>query len=141
MERIWPIALVVLANTLYQVCAKAVPADMHPFASLSVTYGVGMAASLLLFFLTQKDGGLVSELGKLNWGPIVLGLVVVALELGFLYVYRAGWAISTAQVVQSAVLAVALLLVGRIFYGEPVTWNKLVGIAAVLLGLVFINLK
>ncbi len=38
---IWPIALVVISNTLYQVCAKSVPEGMNPLASLTVTYLVG----------------------------------------------------------------------------------------------------
>lgn len=30
---IWPLVLVVLSNTVYQVCAKEVPDKMNPFAS------------------------------------------------------------------------------------------------------------
>lgn len=47
----WPIALVVLSNTVYQICAKSVPEKMNPFASLTVTYLTGAAVSLLLFLL------------------------------------------------------------------------------------------
>ena len=35
---VWPIALVVFSNTLYQICAKEVPAGMNAFASLTVTW-------------------------------------------------------------------------------------------------------
>lgn len=31
---IWPLLLVVLSNTFYQICAKSVPEKMNPFASL-----------------------------------------------------------------------------------------------------------
>ena len=34
---IWPVVLVVLANTMYQICAKAVPGNISPFAALTVT--------------------------------------------------------------------------------------------------------
>lgn len=47
---------------------------------------------------------------------------------------------STASIVQSAFLAVALIAVGYFLYHEPVTWNKIVGIALCLGGLAFINL-
>ena len=43
---VWPMALEVLSNTAYQICAKSVPEGMNPFASLTVTYLVGAAASL-----------------------------------------------------------------------------------------------
>ena len=46
---IWPIALAVFANTLYQICAKSVPSDLDPFASLTVTYLVGALASFILY--------------------------------------------------------------------------------------------
>ena len=37
LSYIWPIALVVLANTFYQICAKATPEAMNPLAALTVT--------------------------------------------------------------------------------------------------------
>ena len=137
---IWPVALVILSNIVYQICAKSVPEGMNQFASLTVTYLVGAAASITLYFFSDgRNGSLFSEIGKTNWAPVVLGIVIVGLEVGFVYAYRAGWQVSMASIVQSAVLAVALIFVGRLLYKEPLTWNKLVGIAACLAGLVFIN--
>ena len=46
-----------------------------------------------------------------------------------------------ASVVQSAFLAVALVIVGFLLYHEALTWNKLLGVAICLIGLVFINLR
>ena len=40
---IWPIALVVLSNTLYQITAKSVPEGMTPLASLTVPYLIAPA--------------------------------------------------------------------------------------------------
>lgn len=39
---VWPILLVVLSNVVYRICAKAVPDGVDPFASLTVTYIVGL---------------------------------------------------------------------------------------------------
>ena len=49
---VWPIVLVVLSNTMYQICTKSVPSDMNPFASLSVTYLVGGIGKSGLIFRT-----------------------------------------------------------------------------------------
>ena len=136
---IWPIALVVLSNILYQICAKSVPQSMDPLASLTITYLVGAAMSGALFFALNRGGNLVHEYGKLNWAPVVLGFVVVGLEVGWIYAYKAGWKVSTAFIVQSAFLALVLLLVGYFLYHETLTWNKLVGVALCMIGLVFIN--
>ena len=138
---IWPIALVVLSNTAYQICAKSVPEKMNPFASLTVTYLVGALASAILYFALGTGGNLIKEYGKLNWAPFVLGIVIVGLEVGWIYAYQAGWQVSTGFIVQSAFLAAALLLVGYFLYHEALTWNKLVGVAICLIGLVFINYK
>ena len=138
---VWPIALVVLSNVVYQICAKSVPERMNPFASLTVTYLVGALASVVLFFALGSGGNLAKEYTKLNWAPFVLGIVIVGLEAGWIYAYKAGWQVSTGFIVQSSFLAAALLLVGYFIYHEALTWNKLVGVAICLIGLVFINLK
>ena len=138
---VWPIALVVLSNVVYQICAKSVPKGIDPFASLTVTYLIGAAASAILYFLLNRGGNLIREYGKLNWAPIILGIVIVGLEAGWLYAYKAGWQVSTGFIVQSAFLAVVLIFVGYLLYHEALTWNKLVGVAVCLAGLVFINLK
>ena len=138
---IWPIALVVLSNVVYQICAKSVPEGMNPMASLTVTYLVGAAASGVLYFVLDHDGSLLREYSKLNWAPFVLGIVIVGLEAGWIYAYKAGWQVSTGFIVQSAFLAAVLVFVGYLLYHEALTWNKLVGVAVCLIGLVFINWK
>ena len=137
---VWPIALVVLSNVVYQICAKSAPGDMDPLASLTVTYLVGALASGALYFLLHRGGNLFREYRALNWAPFVLGVVIVGLEVGFIYAYRAGWQVSRAQIVQSSVLAVCLVFVGALLYREHITWTKLAGVAICLVGLVFLNL-
>ena len=141
MSYIWPMALLIASNTVYQICAKSVPKEINPFASLVVTYLVGAAASAVLYYVLGSDGNLMKEYGKMNWAPVVLGIVIVGLEAGWIYAYKAGWQVSTGFIVQSAFLAMSLLLVGFFLFHESLTWNKLVGVAICLIGLVFINLK
>ena len=138
---VWPVALVVLSNVVYQICAKSVPEGMNPFASLTVTYLVGAVASGVLYFVLDHNGSLLREYGKLNWAPFVLGIVIVGLEAGWIYAYKAGWQVSTGFIVQSAFLAAVLVFVGYLLYREALTWNKLVGVAVCLVGLMFINWK
>lgn len=141
MSYIWPMALLIASNTVYQICAKSVPKEINPFASLVVTYLVGAVASAVLYYVLGSDGNLIKEYGKMNWAPVVLGIVIVGLEAGWIYAYKAGWQVSTGFIVQSAFLAMSLLLVGFFLFHESLTWNKLVGVAICLIGLVFINLR
>ncbi|MBP5179786.1 MAG: EamA family transporter [Clostridiales bacterium] len=138
---IWPLALVILSNVFYQICTKSVPKDMNPFASVTVTYLVGALVSIILYFAFGEDKNLIKEMTKLNWAPFVLGLVIVGLEAGWIYAYKAGWQVSVGFIVQSSVLAVILLAVGYFAYNEALTWNKIVGVIVCLIGLVFLNLK
>lgn len=138
---IWPLGLVVLSNVFYQICAKSVPDKMNPLASLTITYLVGAIMSLVLYYALNQGGNIIKEYQKVNWAPFVLGLVIVGLEVGFIYAYKAGWPVSTAQIVQAAVLAVILIAVGYVLYREPITWNKIVGIVVCLAGLGLINMK
>lgn len=138
---VWPLGLVVLSNVFYQICAKAVPEKMNPFASLTITYVIGAIASLIMFFVLNKGGNIIQEYQQTNWAPFVLGLVIVGLEVGYIYAYKAGWPVSVAQIVQAAVLAVILIFVGYMLYKEAITWNKIVGIIVCLAGLGLINMK
>lgn len=138
---IWPIALVVISNTLYQVCAKSVPEGMNPLASLTVTYLIGAAVSCVMYFLLNRDANLFREIRLTNWAPVVMGIVVVGLEVGFIYAFRAGWQVSMTQIVTSALVAVILIFVGHLLYREAITWNKITGIIICLAGLVLINWK
>ena len=139
VSMIWPIALVVLSNIIYQVCAKSVPKEMNTMATMTITYLVGAACSAVVFFLTNKDSNLLQEFKKLNFAPFLLGISVVGLEVGLIYAYKNGWAVSTASIVQSAFLSVALIIVGALLYHETITASKVIGILICLVGLYFIN--
>lgn len=138
---VWPLGLAVLSNVFYQICAKSLPENVDPLASLTVTYAVGAVSSFVLYFLLNRDANILAEYSRLNWAPFLLGVVIVGLEVGFLLAYRAGWPVSTAQIVQSAVLGVILIFVGRALYSEAITWNKIAGVLICLCGLGLINMK
>jgi drug/metabolite transporter (DMT)-like permease len=135
LSYIWPIALVIFSNTVYQVCAKAMPTSINPLASLTVTYATGAVASGALYFALNR------EYTQLNWVPFVFGIALVGLEAGYIYAYKAGWQVSTAATVQSSFLAVSLLIAGFVLYREPISANKVLGLLICMVGLYFINKK
>ena len=139
MSMVWPIVLVVFSNIIYQICAKEVPKDMNAMASMTITYFVGAVCSAIMYFVMNKNGNLLQEYMKTNWSPFFLGVSVVGLEVGFIYAYKNGWAVSTASIIQSVFLAVALIIVGAVLYHEEITANKVIGIVICLIGLYFIN--
>ena len=126
---------------LHQICTKGVPENMNPFASLIITYLVGVAVAFIMFLILGDSRDILTELKKANWTSFVLGIVLVGLEVGFIYAYKAGWKVSAAQIVTSSILGVILIIVGYVGYKEAITWNKIVGDIVCLAGLGLINLK
>lgn len=136
---VWPIALIVLANVFYNICSKETPAAIDPFAALTVTYAVGAAVSAVMYFALHRGGDLLREYRNLNWSSLVLGLAVVGLEAGSIYMYKAGWNVSSGQLVYSILLSLCLVLIGAVVYREPIGASKIAGIGVCLFGLFLIG--
>ena len=81
------------------------------------------------------------DLKHLNWTSPVLGLCLIGLEAGYIYLYRVGWQISVGSIVGNILLALILLAIGILFYNETISLKQIIGILFCVLGLVFINLK
>ena len=135
----WPILLAVFSDIFYQICAKSTPASLNPFASLTITYLVGAAVSTVIFFLTSGGGNLLAAWNAINWSTFVLGLAIVGLAAGAIYMYKVGWAVNTGYIVKAILLAIALIAVGYFLYKESFSMNKALGIVACLVGLYLIN--
>lgn len=137
---IWPKLVVILSNTFYNVCMKSMPSDVNPFGALMVTYLVATIISAIIFLYMVGPSNVVGEISKINWVSVILALAIVGLEVGYVFVYRAGWTISTASVVANIGLACVLIVLGYFLYRENVSINQIVGIVVCMFGLVLINL-
>ena len=105
-----------------------------------ITYLVAAIISAIIFVYVVGPSNVGVEISKINWTSIVLALAIVGLEVGYVFVYRAGWTVSTATVVANIGLACVLILVGYFLYKENVSINQIVGIIVCMFGLVLINL-
>ena len=95
--------------------------------------------SLALFFTIGNGEPVSQQLAGINWAPFVLGLSVVGLEVGAIFMYKAGWEVSVGNIVQAIFVAIALLIVGVLIYKEALTATKVAGIAACLVGIFLLN--
>ena len=136
---IWPILLVIGANTFYNISAKSTPDGINAFASLSITYLVATVLSVIMFFVTGSQKNLLAEISKANWTSFVLGIAVVALEFGYINIYRAGWKIGIASLVANIGLACVLLALGLLLYKESMSLRQVVGMIVCLIGLFLIS--
>ncbi|RCX18768.1 EamA-like transporter family protein [Anaerobacterium chartisolvens] len=136
---IWPIFVVVAANTVYNICAKSTPAGVQPFASLAVTYLTAAFLSVLLFFATSGSKDIVAEARKIDWTSLVFGCSIVALEFGYIYIYRVGWKVSTGSLIANVCLACVLLVIGIVLYKESITLRQIAGMVLCIAGIFMIS--
>lgn len=135
-----PITVAVLANVFYHVASKSIPAEQNAFMGLVVNYATALIASAILFFLTPHEKILI-EAAKSNWACILMGLSITGVEVAFVMIYRADGELSTASLIVNILLALAMLIVGGIFYHEQISMQKIFGVALCIAGVIMLSLK
>ena len=138
---IWPLLIVVLSNTFYNICTKSTPSNVNAFGTLMLTYITAAIITGAIFLFLVKPENAIIELSKVNWTSIVLGIAIVGLELGYIFMYRGGGKVSSGALVANICLAIALLIVGALLYGENITLKQVLGIFICIAGLFLINLS
>ena len=138
----WPLCLLIASNLLYQSCAKCSSRTAHPFVILTVVYLIAAAGSFALFLLLGRDtGSLAHQLRELNWANYLLGLAIIGLEGGFLYLYRTGWNVSVGPICSYTGVALGLLVLGALCFGEHITLRQVAGTLLALGGIALISWK
>lgn len=135
----WPLLLVVLSSVGYQVGLKEVSGIGDPMISLMVTYLAASAVSFVIYFFQSlgKESFLRGVL-SVNVSAMGLGLAIVGIEVGTLFMYRAGWAVNVAFVVANSLIVAALMLTGFLLYKENLTLRQLIGVGISLAGILCI---
>ncbi len=78
-----------------------------------------------------------TEIKKLNWASIGLGIAVVGIEFGFLLVYKSGWNLGIANVIASLLLVSVAIYI----FKDKIFWINISGILVCLIGLAMLNWK
>lgn len=133
-----PLVMVICCNLGYHLLSKSLPSNINPFIGLSATYGVAFLGSLLLFAIT-KVTIYSNQKVNINMYNLLLGIVIIGVEGGYMLMYRAGWEVSKASVVANIVLAILLLFIGAIVFHESVAVKKIAGIILCVLGIALIK--
>lgn len=138
----WPLLLVVASSVGYQVGMKEVSDIGDPMASLLVTYLAASVVSfviyLIYFFQSLGKESFLRGAFSVNLSAIGMGLAIVGIEMGTLFMYRAGWAVNVAFVVSNSLIVAALMLTGFLIYKEKLTLRQLIGVGISLAGILCI---
>lgn len=137
---LWPVAMIVASNIAYNLLTRATPQGVNPYFSLLGTYLVSAAAAAGMYLLTRQGTTAAENFRQMDWTSWALGLALVGLETGYIYLYRAGWKLSLGSLVANITLAVILLLIGLVVFRETITLRQWAGVALCVGGLLLLNL-
>lgn len=134
-----PVIIVIIANVTYDICAKSIPEKLNHFAGLVVTYSCLAVFSFIAFLVTADGASIVAEISDINWAVVLYGIASVGLETGYILLFRAGWNLSLGGLVCNILLALSMILVGLLLFGEALTVKQFAGIILCIAGLLVIN--
>ncbi|MEZ4376689.1 MAG: hypothetical protein R3B35_00230 [Gemmatimonadales bacterium] len=129
------ILLVIAGNVIYHLGQRAIPRDADPVVATLGAYVVAIVVTLVTVPFLAAEGAVRGGWRALNASTLAVGAGIVAIELGFLLAYRAGWRLSTASITANATVALVLVGVGAVVYREALTPGRLTGIGLCVVGL------
>lgn len=107
--------------------------------ALTIAYLTSLAAVLLLSFILPGNESALAEIKRANWAMFAVGLGAAAIEVGFLFAYRTGWNISSANLFVNIAIALIVIPIGLAFFKEHLTAWKLAGIGFCIVGLILLS--
>ncbi|WP_295619468.1 EamA family transporter [uncultured Methanobrevibacter sp.] len=139
-EMLWPFLVVVISSTFYNICAKSTPSNVNAFGALMITYFTATLLTGIIFLAIVKPENAVAELSKINWTSFLFAVAIVGLEVGYIFMYRAGWNVSSGPLIANICIAISLIFVGAILFSENISIKQVLGIFVCIIGLVLINI-
>jgi drug/metabolite transporter (DMT)-like permease len=136
-----PVVVAVAANVLYHLAQKSINSNLNPIVALVATYLVALIACGIAYLFLPSKEGLTVGLRSIGWAPILLGVAVVGVEIGYLWAYRSGWNLSSTALLVSIAVTVALVPIGLLAFHERLTYQKIIGLVLGLASIVLLGTK
>jgi uncharacterized membrane protein len=138
MQFAW-LSLAVTCTVGYHLVLKLTPAGVNPLLSLMMTYALVTALFGAALLAAPGDFAWRQELRELNWTALALAVVIVGLDLGFLFLYRSGYAVSLGALVTQSAAAMLLLFIGVAVFRERLSLANAIGLVLCMAGLWLVN--
>ena len=143
-----PLVMVVVGSLLYHLAQKSVPEGTPPLLVVGLAYLVGLVLCGIGHALFREEAprgdsilAIWSELGRMSVWKAAVGIGVAAflIEIGYLLTYRVGWDLGLASVLANLAIAILLLPLGALFFGERITLRTVVGVVCCLVGFLLLT--
>ena len=119
-----PFLVVVTGNSFYHFLSKSISQYLNPFLGLTVTYGFAFLLSIGLYLFTRTDNFSI-EISKLNWVNFAMGAAVLAIESGWIILYRSGCDISKGSLFANICISTVLFLLGFFLLSRKYHYKKI----------------
>ena len=127
-------AITIASLALYQICIKAIPTGLNPLSALVTFYVTALVCTLIAIGFAPIDAPRWS-LAEFSWAAAAVGIAIVGIELGYLFMYRSGWQLAAAPLVVMGGAAVLLTLIDFLVFRQQWSPRYGLGILICLLGL------
>lgn len=139
LQMLWPVLLIAFSNAFYHGISKSIPGKSNALFTLVFTYSAAAVTSMILFLADRTRSSVSAEFSKISPYSLLLGIVVVGLEFGSIYIYRTGWKISQGSLVAHVLSSIVLLFVGLLLYKESISIRQIIGTVVCLAGIILIT--
>ena len=133
-------AVVIVSIVAYQICMKLVPHGVNPVSALLTFYVSALACTLIAAPIFKLQEGMFS-VSEFTWPAVLVGIAIVGIEFGYLYMYRSGWTLSAAPLIGMGSAAVILAVVGFLFFQDGFSIRHAAGVVLCLSGLYLLSSK
>ncbi|MGZ4816909.1 MAG: EamA family transporter [Terriglobales bacterium] len=137
MNEAVPVLFIITGGVLYHVAQKSTPRGVDPFLSLFLSFGLAALACLAIAATRGHAAG--AQFRSINWTAFVLAGSLVGIESGYLIGYRNGLKINITSFACNTMIAVVLLFLGALFYGERFTARNTFGAVLCIAGLLLLR--
>jgi drug/metabolite transporter (DMT)-like permease len=132
-----PVIIIVAGGVLYHVAQKATPHGVDPFLALFVSFGLASLACLGLAL--ARGHASAAQFRAISWTSFGLAAALVGIESGYLIGYRNGLQLNLTSFACNNMIAIVLVGLGALMYGERMTLRNTAGAVLCLGGLLLLR--
>ena len=128
---IYPIILTVTSSMIYHLLLKQM-SKTSPFLILFWSYLLASLVCLVVVLKKNENIQIFSVFENKAWIPMLLGVALLGIELGYLWSYKSGGKVGQVSMISQMVSMLLMIAIGFVVSREPLTMQKAFGIASAL---------